>query len=315
MKIDQLIYLDDVSKTHSITHTAQRFFITQQALSISLKKLEDEFDSTFLQRSNHGVTLTQAGYIFLEKTRPIIDVYHDVKKELAEQTFNGYMDDVLPDGVLKIYAHTRVLIPLLTDVLQKFTRKYPNVQIILNEKQNLDIIDAISSGEGDIGILFVPDALISHGANFDYKLPEDVEVTELFSDDLIVCCNKNHPITEIKDLNIDNFPDFPVVRYDSNPVIRMIGREFSDQHIIHANQYFSNNPAFHDAMVESGNAITVITSFEFRKLYFKDNDLTAIPLKTDFHSSISTVLPKKTKLSVITESFLKILHDYDFYSI
>lgn len=58
MKTEQLIYLEDIAKTHSISQTAQRFFISQQALGFSLTKLEEEFGVQLLERSNRGAELT-----------------------------------------------------------------------------------------------------------------------------------------------------------------------------------------------------------------------------------------------------------------
>ena len=83
MKTEQLIYLEDISKTHSISQTAQRFFISQQALSFSLTKLEEEFGVKFLERTNRGAELTQAGLLFLEKSRSILQTYHELKEELS----------------------------------------------------------------------------------------------------------------------------------------------------------------------------------------------------------------------------------------
>lgn len=40
MRIEQLRYLSDIQNTHSISKTAKRFFVSQQAMSNSLKQLE-----------------------------------------------------------------------------------------------------------------------------------------------------------------------------------------------------------------------------------------------------------------------------------
>ena len=45
MRLDQLKYLVDIAQTGSITSTSQRFFVTQQAVSKSIKQLETELDT------------------------------------------------------------------------------------------------------------------------------------------------------------------------------------------------------------------------------------------------------------------------------
>ena len=99
MKTEQIIYLNDIAKTHSITQTAQRFFISQQALSFSLKKLEEEFDTIFLNRTNQGVTLTQEGSNFLHKAQPILDIYNELKDDFQFHAIPEYKEE-LPSGTL-----------------------------------------------------------------------------------------------------------------------------------------------------------------------------------------------------------------------
>ena len=59
MNIDQLRYFADLAKTNSITNTAKRMFISQQALSESIKRLENEVGCTLVNRSKTGVEFVQ----------------------------------------------------------------------------------------------------------------------------------------------------------------------------------------------------------------------------------------------------------------
>lgn len=72
MRLEQLKYLVDVAQTHSITNTAQHFFITQQAISSSLKQLEEEFCATLLNRHSFGVTLTEQGKVVVDFAQRVI---------------------------------------------------------------------------------------------------------------------------------------------------------------------------------------------------------------------------------------------------
>ena len=61
MRLEQLKCLLDIAHTGSITNTAQRLFISQQAVSKSIKQLERELGLELLIRTKTGVTLTDAG--------------------------------------------------------------------------------------------------------------------------------------------------------------------------------------------------------------------------------------------------------------
>ena len=56
MHLDQLRYLVDLKKTGSISASAERLYVTQQAISKSMKKLESELDIIILEREKTGVS-------------------------------------------------------------------------------------------------------------------------------------------------------------------------------------------------------------------------------------------------------------------
>lgn len=86
MKIEQIIYLTDIAQTHSMTQSAQRLFISQQALSFSIKKLEEEFGATLLSRSNHGVELTEEGKRFLQQAGSMVTLYQQIKADFLTES-------------------------------------------------------------------------------------------------------------------------------------------------------------------------------------------------------------------------------------
>ena len=83
MRIEQLIYLADIAQTGSITTTAQRVFLSQQAVSESIRNLEKELGYQLLNRSKTGVRLTQRGQLVTEYAQDIVQKYHDMISELA----------------------------------------------------------------------------------------------------------------------------------------------------------------------------------------------------------------------------------------
>ena len=61
MRIEQLLYLSEIAKTHSISIAANNLFVSQPAISTAIKKLEEELDVTLFSRSKNGVFLTPIG--------------------------------------------------------------------------------------------------------------------------------------------------------------------------------------------------------------------------------------------------------------
>ena len=68
-------------------------------------------------------------------------------------------------------------------------------------------------------------------------------------------------------------------------------------------------------MIRRGLAISVITAFEFRKLYLKYKDLTALPIANSYKSIISIVTRKDQPLSAAAGVFIDMLRKFDFYRV
>ncbi len=315
MRTEQIVYLNDIAQTHSIAQTAARLFISPQALSFSIKKLEDEFGLVFLNRTNRGVELTETGEMFLQKARSILNIYDELKESCDHQTIGFTEEEPLETDTLHILGHTRVLEPLLIDVLDQFVHKYPQITITLQEKEKLDIIEAISQEEADFGLIFMPASLLKNPAGADaasYQLPKFVFLEELFSDQFVLCCNTNHPLRSKKMLQAQDFTETPIVLFDTNPYMMYTASE--DCPTPAAHRYYSNNLAFHKTMIRRGLAVSIITAFEFRKLYMKHKDLIALPLPDSPKSAIDLVTNTKKPLKPAAQRFINMLRKYNFYS-
>ena len=69
MKIEQIVYFLDIAQTQSISRTAERYFISQQAVSDAMKRLEQEFSCQLLRRKKNGVALTEEAKCFGSRPR------------------------------------------------------------------------------------------------------------------------------------------------------------------------------------------------------------------------------------------------------
>ena len=84
MKIEHIFYLNDIAQTHSISQTAQRFFISQQALSIAMKKLEDE------NRCNRRKSLTLRNKVIIVLTIWVSMCYYTQSRNNESKIQKGY---------------------------------------------------------------------------------------------------------------------------------------------------------------------------------------------------------------------------------
>lgn len=66
MRIEQMRQLVEIAKYKSLNTASQNMHITQQALSVSVKKMEEELDCKLLSRTTHGVSLTEQGSYYAQ---------------------------------------------------------------------------------------------------------------------------------------------------------------------------------------------------------------------------------------------------------
>ena len=75
MRIRQLRQFVEVVNSKSINNAAHKLYISQSALSASLKAAEEELGQAVLERTYNGVSLTEFGEVFVEASRQILDIY------------------------------------------------------------------------------------------------------------------------------------------------------------------------------------------------------------------------------------------------
>ena len=140
MYIDQLVYFLHVAETGSINSAAQKFYMTQQAINASIKKMEAELDTPLINRSNKGVTLTSQGHIFAIYARKIVEQYEESVHVLRQ--FNASGSDLR--GTLSIFSASIFTNLFLPEAIRDFTQIYPNTMIRIIEINNEELFPYIS---------------------------------------------------------------------------------------------------------------------------------------------------------------------------
>lgn len=154
MDLKQLEYFIAIAEEGKITLAAQRLHIAQPPLSQQLQKLEAELGVTLFERNSRRLQITDAGKIFLERARQIIDLSHTAKQEIADYT-KGFQGNVL-------LGITPTAVPfVLAEKMQEFHALYPNIGFEAYEGNTDYILDLVQKGIVDIGIVRSP---IQHSA-------------------------------------------------------------------------------------------------------------------------------------------------------
>ncbi|MET0393591.1 MAG: LysR substrate-binding domain-containing protein [Chitinophagaceae bacterium] len=149
MTLVQLEYIIAVDTWRHFATAAAHCFVTQPTLSMQIRKLEEELDMQLFDRSKQPVVPTGAGVEVIGQARKII-AERDLLLETV-QSRKGRLTGELRIGIIPTLAP--YLLPLF---IQSFTRRYPEVRLVINEMMTGLIIARLREGKIDAGILVTP---------------------------------------------------------------------------------------------------------------------------------------------------------------
>jgi LysR family transcriptional regulator, hydrogen peroxide-inducible genes activator len=149
MTFVQLEYLVAVDTHRHFVKAAAACFVTQPTLSMQLLKMEQELGIKIFDRSKQPVVATPAGTELISHARKILSERNNMLDFL--HLHKGVLAGELKVGVIPTLAP--YLLPLF---IPSFTKKYPNVKLIISEMTTDVIINRLREGKIDTGILVTP---------------------------------------------------------------------------------------------------------------------------------------------------------------
>lgn len=149
MTFVQLEYIVAVDTWRHFATAAEHCFVTQPTLSMQIQKLEEELDLKIFDRSKQPVVPTEAGIEIIEQARVIIAERNNLLENIQhkKRTVTGE----LRIGIIPTLAP--YLLPLF---VQPFTKKYPEVRLVVHEMMTELIVTRLREGKIDAGILVTP---------------------------------------------------------------------------------------------------------------------------------------------------------------
>lgn len=149
MQLQQLAYFTAVAETRHFTHAAERMRVAQPSLSKQIKSLETELGAPLFSRARGNVTLTAAGEALLPLARRMLADAETARREVAELAG-------LRRGRVRLGATPSLCAGLLADVLARFHRDYPGVELKVEEGGSRDLVRDLARGQLDLALIILP---------------------------------------------------------------------------------------------------------------------------------------------------------------
>ena len=126
-----------VSDQGSFSAVARRNRTTPSAVSRQISRLEESLDTRLLQRTTRQQVLTEAGEVFLNHARQIIEDVESARRAVTQLSN-------LPSGVLRVTAEPDLALTVLSPILPDFLAAYPGLRVQLHTSATME--DLIGRG-------------------------------------------------------------------------------------------------------------------------------------------------------------------------
>jgi LysR family hydrogen peroxide-inducible transcriptional activator len=149
MTLNELRFVVALAKARNFRKAAEVCFVSQPALSLAVKKLEDELGVLLFERNRNDVTMTAIGELVVEQATRAIEEANRVK-EIARQGNNQLV------GALKLGVIYSIGPYLLPEIIPYLRHSAPEMPLIVEENLTINLETQLRNGVIDVAIIALP---------------------------------------------------------------------------------------------------------------------------------------------------------------
>lgn len=205
MNITQLKYVLEMASSSSMREASTKLYVSQPALSASIRELEDELGILIFERTNKGIYLTDDGREFITYAKKAVSQY-----EILEDRYLSRDSDKEKFSVST--QHYNFAIKAFTDLIKKFD---PDKYVFsIHETKTKEVLNDVGSLKSEVGIISFSGSNESLIRKFfrDYQL----DFVPLMQRETYVYVWKNHKFAGRKEISIDEMKEFPCISFDQS---------------------------------------------------------------------------------------------------
>ncbi|OBU22909.1 LysR family transcriptional regulator [Photobacterium aquimaris] len=278
-----LIYFTQLAQTKNFTRAAEQLHIAQPALSVAIKKLEQQLDLTLFYRNERKVSLTQEGEVLLIHAKQILQKIDDAT--LAMKELRG-----LEKGEVRLGVPSMLGSYFFPQILMGFKSHYPNLKLTIVEAGTQSIRQMLVEGELDLGVII------------NHNVPSSLQIEHLLRSQMVAVVSEQHEFATQKSITFDDFFGQELVAFKPGYFHREILDHICEQHHLTANISFETNllPMIlqiirHDFAITS--LLELVTDHE--------SNVIPIPFAEPIHLDLAMAWRKQGYLSLADRTFIE----------
>lgn len=243
----------------SISAAAEELFVSPQALSKTIKRMEKELGVELLQRSQHGVEPTVYGQMFYDRAEKLVAGYSDMTREIGDLLLQNR-------GMLRMASAFGILRYLTPEFVHSFMDRNPNIQLDYLEYPDKYIAENVKDGEADVGL-----------TPYLGQDPE-LEYTDLFSCDIYFVTHEGSQFYDAPEVSVREINREPLIVENENFVIHHILTDTCEREGVRPDIYFNTSGfSLCYKLCHEGEGNTISMKFIYEDM--KSDNIRRIPFK------------------------------------
>ena len=274
-----------VATLNSFSHAAEQLHIAQSAVSVAIKKLEEELGLLLFDRNERKIRLTVEGQRLLTHATIIQKQFAEAKQDMA--ALNN-----LTSGRVSFSTTAMMGSHYFPALISQFKAQHPDIDFRVINEGTEGVLGLLDRGEVDMGVV--------NNNNIDNSL----NAISLCEEPIVVCVAENHPLAKLKTISEELYCQQRLVLYRQNYYLRQLTMKLHLQH--------QRSPKISMETDLLGMIIQLVRAGEGVALGLKitaesENGIVGIPFQQGKVLSLSMAWPKKRQLSVANQAFINFL--------
>ena len=246
MNLRDLKYIVEVAREKNFARASEKVFVSQPALSMQIKKLEETLGVEIFERDKQNFLITPVGVEIVKKAEIILQESEEIKK-IAKNSKDPHK------GEIRIGAFPTVASYFLPNFVKNIHKKFPHLKIFLIEAKSQELINKLKSGEIDCCLLAMP------------IKDENIIGEKIFSEKFLLATPKGHPFSKKSKIQIKELKKQELMLLEDGHCLRDQALEICSMVKAFENQDFkATSLETLRQMVANGNGITLIPEIAVR---------------------------------------------------
>jgi len=291
VEVNHLKLFKDIAQTRRVSRGARLNGVSQSAASQHLQDLERRLGLTLLDRSRRPLVLTDAGKLYLEMCRKVLQSWEEFQVALEEVRREV-------EGTVRIAAIYSVGLSEMSQLEQEFARRYPQARMEVEYLRPEKVYEAVVTDRADLGLLSYPEPT------------KEVTVLEWRKEEMVVAASPYHPLAARLEVRPEELDGLAFVGFDEDlPIRRDIDRFLREHHVrVNITMHFDNLQMIKQA-VAHGSGVSIMPA-RIMEEEISQGRLVPIPIaKLALYRPVGIVHRRKKRFHRAGQAFLDLLRE------